>query len=75
MAHDDCKTNSTVSMDIELDIGKPEIAKCLRITQMTEAELKQNPVKFNPFIVCFWLIFVRIFILFFIVLYIVFTYF
>ena len=48
MSHDSCSE----SKDIEIDIGKPEVAKCLRITAMTAAEIKANPVPFNPFYVC-----------------------
>lgn len=47
----DCETDGTC-YDMEIDIGEPEIAQCLKIMKMTDEEIKENPVLYNPFIVC-----------------------
>ena len=44
-------TTNDESMCEEIDIGKPEISKCFKIMRMTEEEIKENPVKYNPFVV------------------------
>ena len=61
VARDDfnaCKqdtNNSVIFMNIEqfeLDIGESEIAKCLKITKMTDDSLKANSLPFNLFVIC-----------------------
>ena len=47
----DCETDGTC-YDMEIDIGEPEIVQCLKIMKMTDKEIEENPVLYNPFIVC-----------------------
>ena len=52
MAHAASNDKSPDSGTMEIDIGEPEIAQCLKIMPMTEEEILANPVLYNPFIVC-----------------------
>ena len=47
-------TVNTENVDTEMKIQQnEEMLKCFTITKMTDKEIRDNPVQFNPIVVCF----------------------